>query len=254
MNRLWLQFLRAASVLAVVAVVCQMAAGQRDGNRRPGGGMGGRGFGVVSVRLASLEPVQQVLKLTNEQQQRVAEINDQLQADRRELFERGSGDFRQLRSDMEKLYKEATAELREVLDEQQQQQRLAGISIQVNDGAALVDPLVAAVLQLTDEQKSKVFETGESIRQEMRDEFRKWRDANLSRDEFRSKFAEQRSEASSKLTAVLTSEQQEQFEALRGEPVEIELTELGRESSRDSQRRGRAAGERVNEPEAPAQK
>ena len=68
--------------LAVVALVVDSAWAQR-----------GRGFrrtiGVSKAQLASLPEIQSELKMSDEQKTRVAEINDQLRAGRREIFGTG---------------------------------------------------------------------------------------------------------------------------------------------------------------------
>ena len=57
---------------------------------------------------------------------------------------------------------------------------------------------------------------------------RELRDQELSREEMTAKFQEIRAEGDKKLLAVLTSEQQTQYEALKGEPVEIDMSQFAR--------------------------
>ncbi len=234
MNRFSGRTCRMLTAMAILVMMVQVAEAQRGegrrgrGDRGGAGGPGGRGVGVASVQLVSVDSVQDALNLTEEQKQKAAKINDQLREEGRKAIEDGRGDFRQMRGQMQKLLDAATVELAAVLDEQQKK-RLAGIVIQVNDGGALADPLVAAKLNVTDEQKAKLTEVRESQMREMREQRRGRRQQDLSREEIREmrkKMDERRGEAHKQIMAVLTSEQQQQFESLKGEPVDIDVSQL----------------------------
>jgi Spy/CpxP family protein refolding chaperone len=231
----------AAVAVAMFVATAQVADAQPEGGRRGRGGPGGRGFPVSSVRLATADEVQAALKLSDEQKGKVAEINDKLRDDVREVFQ-GGGGF----EEMQKLNQEASAKLAEAFDESQQK-RLMGILIQVNGPNALVEPAVMKELNVTDEQKTKLADIRESNMGSFRDAFQEMRDQDLSREEMRAKFDELRTDADKKLLTVLTSEQQAQLEALKGEPVEIDMSQFrgpggrggfdgrGRRGDRDNQ-------------------
>jgi len=204
-------------VVAMGAVMAQIAEAQREGGGRA---RGGRGFPVSSVRLAAADEVQAALNLSDEQQGKVAEINDKLRDDIRGAFQ-GGGGFEQV----QKLHQEASAKLAEVLDESQQK-RLMGISIQVNGPGSLVEPAVMNELNVSEEQKTQLAEIRGAGMQSFRDAFQEMRDQNLSREEMRAKFDELRAETDKKLLAVLTSEQQAQLESLKGESVEIDFSQF----------------------------
>jgi Spy/CpxP family protein refolding chaperone len=204
------------AALAVVVATAQVAEAQREGGRR-GRGFGRGGFGLSTVRLATVEEVQDALKLTEDQKTKVEEINDQLNEDFRGLFRQGGGG----REEMQKLSQEASTKLSDVLDEAQNK-RLLGILAQVDVGSALNTPAIAKELNITDEQKTELDEVRDSNRQAMRDAF----DEGLSREEMAAKMQELRTEGDKKLMAVLTSEQQTQYEALKGEPVEIDMSQF----------------------------
>jgi Spy/CpxP family protein refolding chaperone len=227
MSRIPGRVLWTVGALTVVVAMAQVAEAQREGRRGGGRGFGGRGgFGPISaVQLADAEEVQAALKLTEDQITKVDEINDQLRDDRRELFQGGGGgDFRAMREEMEKLNTEASAKLAEVLDAGQQK-RLMGIQIQVNGAEMLLDAAVAKELNVTEDQKAKLEEVRDENRQAMMDAREEFQD--LEREERRAKQQEMRAEADKKLLAAISSEQQTQFEALKGEPVEIDRSQFG---------------------------
>jgi Spy/CpxP family protein refolding chaperone len=228
MSRIPGRVLWTVGALTVVVAMAQVAEAQREGGRRGGRGFGGRGgFGTISaVQLADAEEVQTALKLTEDQITKVDEINDQLRDDRRELFQGGGGggDFRANFEAMQKLNTEAAAKLAEVLDAGQQK-RLMGIQIQVNGAEMLLDAAVAKELNVTEDQKAKLEEVRDENRQAMMDAREEFQD--LEREERRAKQQEMRAEADKKLLAAISSEQQTQFEALKGEPVEIDRSQFG---------------------------
>ncbi|MEX0610867.1 MAG: Spy/CpxP family protein refolding chaperone [Pirellulales bacterium] len=247
-KRTWL------TVAAMVLALGQEAGAQRGEGRS---GRGGRGFGVSPVRLvAESEEVQAALNITPEQKEKAIEISDQLREDTRGVFQQQRGNFREMRTEMEKLARDASAKLAEVLDAQQQK-RLMGISVQVNGAAALGDPGMAKELSITEEQKAKLAEVREEVMRSMRDAFQEMRDQDLSREEMRAKLNELRADTDKKLLAVLTTEQQQRFEALKGEPVEIDLSQFrggfegrGRRGEEERGERGRDRDEQQGKSES----
>jgi Spy/CpxP family protein refolding chaperone len=226
MSRIPGRVLWTVGTLAIVVAMAQVAEAQREGGRRGGRGFGGRGgFGAISaVQLAAdSEEVQTALNLNEDQMAKVEEINDQLRDDRRELFQGGGGDFRAMREDMEKLNTEANAKLAEVLDDNQKK-RLMGIQIQVNGANMLLDAAVAKELSITEDQTAQLEEARDDNMRAMRDAFEDIQD--LSREERRAKQQELRTEADNKLLAVLTDDQKSKFEALKGEAVEVDMSQF----------------------------
>jgi Spy/CpxP family protein refolding chaperone len=242
MSRVSGRFVYPIAAMAIVLAAAQVAEAQREGGGRRGGrGMFGRGFGVSSVQLAAeIEDVQTTLNLTDEQKEKVGEINDELREARRETFRGGGQDFRAAREEMEKLNADASAKLAEVLDENQNK-RLMGITIQVNGASALNEPAIAKELNVTDEQKESLNEARRSNRESMQEAFEELQD--LSGEERRTKARELRDEADKKVLAVLTSDQQAKFEELKGEPVEVDLSELRGFGGGRGGREGRGDGE-----------
>jgi Spy/CpxP family protein refolding chaperone len=217
----------AVAALAMVVMVSQVALAQQEEGRRGGRGREGRGgfFGggrgmTSALQLATNEQVQKAVKITEEQADKIKDINDELREERGKLFEGGrdaGGDRDAVREKMQELTASATKKLNEVLDATQQK-RLMGVQIQLNGANAVMDPAIGKELNVTEDQKKKLEEVSRSNRDAMRELF----DAG-DREGMREKMEKQREEANKKLLAVLTSEQQAQLESLKGEKVEIDM-------------------------------
>ena len=115
---------------------------------------------------------------------------------------------------------------------------------------ATTDPTVAKELGITDEQKQKLEEARREIGESMRDSFRELRD--LSGEERDKKAEELRAEANKKLLAVLNPDQQAKLESLKGEPVDIDMSQFrGRDSGgRGGEGRRDGRGERGRDRES----
>ncbi|HVT28823.1 MAG TPA: hypothetical protein VHE81_12485 [Lacipirellulaceae bacterium] len=220
-RKLWIM----VAVVAIAIMVSQVAVAQNERGRRGRGGRGGPGgpggFGGASmVHLLSVDKVQDALKLTEEQESKIKAINDDMRKEMREEFQSGGG------RDREKIRKLASStedKINGVLDESQRK-RLMGIYIQVAGAVAVMNPAVAKELNVTDEQKTKIRDTLRGMRGA--------RQQNLSREEMHEKMNKE-------LMAVLTADQQKKLESLKGEKVDIDLSEL-RGPGRGGPGRGRA--------------
>ncbi len=135
----------------------------------------------------------------------------------RKAFQDGGGD----RDKMVEIAKDTSNKINEVLDAGQQK-RLVGIMIQVNGPAAIADPAVAKELNITEDQKKKLAE----VRQGVRSELEKLRDDSGSREDRAKKVQEIQDDVNKKILAELTSDQQAQLESLKGEKVDIDMSQL----------------------------
>jgi hypothetical protein len=239
------------AALAMVTAMAHVAEAQREGGRRGGRGFGRMGFGISPVQLAAeSEEVQAALKLTDQQKTTIGEINDELSEARRDLFQGGGGG----REERQKLDADAAAKLAEVLDETQKK-RLMGIQIQVNGANSLFDAAIAKELSISDDQNDELSEVRDSNMEAAGEAMRDLRDQELSREEMMAKFQEIRAEGDKKLLAVLTSDQQTKYEALKGDPVEVDMSQFrgfgrggfgggrGRDGDGGGRRRNRDAAE-----------
>ena len=243
-NKVW----AAIAFMAIVVMVSQVALAQNEQGRRGrgnrGGGAGGPGgFGgpPSMTRLASIEKVQDELKLTSEQKDKIKKINDDGRAEMRKEFENGG------RPDPEKMRKmrdDQADKMKEVLNGDQQK-RLMGIFVQMMGSGAVMDPAVGKEIDLSDEQKTKLREAmgpppeggrpggGES-------------------------FQARREKMDKEIASVLTDEQKKKLESLKGDKFELDMSALrggqggGDRPRGDRPNRGRDRGNRGSE--QPAEK
>jgi Spy/CpxP family protein refolding chaperone len=214
MKRFSGRFLVVIATVAIVAMASQMAMAQNEGGRRGRGGRGGQGGGMMGgpismTRLATVDTVQDALKLTDDQKEKIKTINEETRDAMRKEFESGG---RPDREKMRKLMDEASDKLNKVLDAGQQK-RLMGIFVQVAGPGAVMDPSVAKEIGVTDEQKDKLREAmgpppgGPGAGGA----------AN---------FRERREKMEKEVTAILTSDQQKKLEDLKGEKVDVDMSKL----------------------------
>ena len=211
--------LAAAVCLVIVLAAAHPAWAQRGRGFR-------RLFGISQAQLASLPEVQTELKMTDEQKTRVAEINDELGEDRRELWGTGFDRWSEIRGRMERLNSAASQHVDEALDPIQRK-RLQEISIQQNGPRALHEPDVVAELGLSDEQQAKLATAGEENNQAFEKAF-----AESGREDWRQRAGELADEADKRLLGVLTKQQQARFEQLQGEEFDVDLSQLFRGGGR----------------------
>lgn len=223
--------------LAAVAILCVAS----DAAAQPGQGRGfGRGFGggVSHMGLLRVEKVQEEIDLTDEQQ-------DQVQAARQESREArrgqgGPGNFQDLSDEERQEFFARARERRQELNKaekeklsgilkDEQMKRLNEIYIQVAGGQALDDEGVAAALKITDDQKEKLTAAHEEARNMQREEMRGLFQSG-DREAAQAKMAEVRKKADAIILAVLTDEQKQQFEELKGEAIELSQDDLRRAS------------------------
>jgi hypothetical protein len=212
--------------------------------QRGGRGRGFFGFGVSRVQLATLDEVQSNLKLSDAQKASASDIGQKVRDERRAAFQGGGGgDFAARREQMQKINDDADAKLVALLDEGQQK-RLTEIYVQVNGTNALSDVAVAKALQLSEDQQQKLAAARDENRESMRESFQGFRD--MSNEERQEAVAKFRKEADERLLAALTDEQREQFGKLKGEELEIDMSQLRRGGRRQG---GGGQGGRPGRPE-----
>ncbi len=222
MQRSWAVMLTAAVVLASgVSVMAQPPQGRGGGGRGMGGGFGGSAF------LVAMEAVQKELAVTDAQKEKLTKLREEAMAG---LGGGGGANFRdmsdedraKLRTQMEERAKKTEESLKSILDEKQAA-RLNELVIQQAGVAALGRPEVAAKLNLTDEQKTKLREQAEASRGQGgpgRGGF----NPNASQEERQKAMEEaraRREKTTADAMAVLTSEQKKTFEDMQGKKFEF---------------------------------
>lgn len=207
-----------------------------------GGGPGGA-FSLSSMYgfLLNVPAVQKELELIDEQKAKLKELSEKTQAAMREMFS-GMGNMRDMseeerRSKFEEMRKKGEAQAektRKAIEEillPHQMERLKGIALQRAGVGALNDKEIQKDLKMTEEQVAKLKSIGEEAAKKMQEMFAGMRD--LSPEERQAKFAEMgqkmqeaRKETESKLMNVLTAEQKDLLEKMKGEKLDIPESEL----------------------------
>ena len=217
-------FLGAALLAAAQA---QAAEGSRRGS--------GRGLSRDSLLgLLRLEQVQKEMKLSEEQTAKVKELVEKLGTEMREQYAalREIEDRDQRRAKMTELSDQFDDKVREQLGDvvpREQMMRLYQIRMQVRPVVdSLSNRYVVRRLELTEEQQQKVAELSKETQAKQSELFGAMRDASdEQRQEAFQKLRQVRSDADEKALAVLTAEQKEAFENMKGEKIELEM-ERGR--------------------------
>ncbi|NQU19858.1 MAG: hypothetical protein HQ567_01140 [Candidatus Nealsonbacteria bacterium] len=205
---------------AFVSVV-QAAEGTRGGAGR--GGSRGSLLGLLRV-----EQVQKELKLTEGEIAKVKALGEKLSAEMRAQYtaireiedrEKQRAKFTELRDQSEKKAREA---LREIVP-REKMMRLYQIRMQVRAvGDSLASTYIAGRLKLTDEQKAKLAQIGKDSQAKRSELYGSLRDASEEkRREAYTKVRKMRSDADEKALGLLTAEQKEAFEKMKGEKFEM---------------------------------
>jgi Spy/CpxP family protein refolding chaperone len=134
---------------------------------------------------------------------------------------------------MKPMFDEALKKVEEILLPHQMD-RLHEISLQVRGAGALVDPKVQGELGLSEDQKSKLTKIQEKATADVTALWQGLRDANLDEDARRARMAENREKmqsliktASDDATGVLTTEQRDKFEKMKGAKIDIQWPQRG---------------------------
>ena len=212
--------------LALGAVLATAAVAQAPQGAQRGFG-GGLSRGSL-LGLLRLEQVQKELKLSEENVAKVTELREKLGAEMQEKFTalREIDDREQRRTKLTELSGEsdrkAREQLREVLS-REQIMRLYQIRMQVRGAlASLNNHFVVRRLELTEEQQTKLSELQMETRNktsEMRQDLRE--QSQEQRREAMHKLRQDRNEANEKALGLLTDEQKNRFEEMKGEKFEL---------------------------------
>jgi Spy/CpxP family protein refolding chaperone len=210
MRNLW----KVSLTLALAALVASPALAQRQ-RQRPGGG-GGGAFGGGGMLLAN-KSVQEELKLTKDQKDKVDELAKKNQEMVREKLKDVPRDqirekMAEIRKEMEGANKKAVASI--LKDDQQK--RYKQIQVQVLGIRAFSDPDTQKALNLTDDQKTSIKEIGEGIQKKVQDETKdlQGRERFTKAREIREKLTK---EAMGQIATKLTSEQKKTWKELTGD-------------------------------------
>jgi len=213
----------AVALMVVLGTVCVTTAGAQERGRGAGrGGMMGRGGGLAM--LLRMKPVQEELKLTSEQSDKVTKIADDAAESMRGAFgnlrDASADERREAGEKMAKQMAESNKKIEAVL-KPEQAARAKELSLQLRGVGALSDPEVAKALKLTDDQSKKLTELTESNRPG-RGQGGGGADASdEDRAAARERFARARQEQESKAMEVLTADQREEFGKMKGKKFDF---------------------------------
>jgi Spy/CpxP family protein refolding chaperone len=207
--------------LALLALTADVSTAQEGGRR------GGRGFGrfftIPKVSLARVDEVREELKLTDDQNDQIDELNSELYDEMGAVFQDSQGDREKMREGIAKVQRDVNEKLGKILDADKIK-RLQEVFIQVNGPAALQDEDVAKALAITDEQAEKL----QQVRDDSRDEFMNAGLGDLDDDARAKKVEELTKSRDEKAMAVLTDEQRADFDEMKGVALEIDPENLPR--------------------------
>jgi Spy/CpxP family protein refolding chaperone len=196
----------------------------------------GRGVGMGLSRgsllgLLRIEQVRKDLKLSDEASDKVSALGEKLRTEMREQFTklREIDGQAQRRAKMTELRDEADRKEREQLRDvlsREQLMRLYQIRMQVRPLAeSLANRYVANRLELTEEQKTKLAEVVKQTQEkqtQLRGNMRNLRDATQEqRMELFQKFRKIQTDADAQALGLLTAEQKESLEKMKGAKIEL---------------------------------
>lgn len=209
------RLLFAAAAFAVTLLAASPAEAQLRGMRFPAS--------LQNIFLLRGDTVQTELALKDDQKTAISELALALQ---QEAFEIISGlqdltpeEQKEQMPEIMKMVDEKGKEIQGKVDgilDDQQKARLKELSVQARGPQALEDEEISAALKINDEQKKKLEEIREEGNTKMQEAFTSARAGGGDQGKIREKMAAMRKELSDKALAVLTPEQKEQFEKLKG--------------------------------------
>ena len=261
---------------------------QRGQSRQRGGGFGGFGGqrgSAGALQLIGREEVRKELKITEEQQGIIRELQTSSRPNFRELLgnirdlsrEEREKKFAELRASSEKKSKEAEADLYGLILDEGQATRLKQIVLQQKGNRALTEPATAQALGLSAAQVTKIkaaTTAGQKKQQELTaglrnafggrgqrgkkdDKSKDKKDTKRpSREELTKRFADLRTkgeairaETDKAISAVLTAAQKTKFEELKGPKFELARRTRGsRGGNRGGSRKGQNGRKRPQRP------
>jgi Spy/CpxP family protein refolding chaperone len=257
-------FVVLASILSIVAAMSGIALAQSEGGppprdrghrNAPPRGFGGffQGMDLGMLAMLQREPVQKELGLTEEQVAKIKEVFKEVFAARQRMGElkdlspeERDAKVKELRKEAMEKAKAAQKKLPEIL-KPAQWERLKQIFVQRENVFALRNAEITKALGLTEEQNGKIRKILDQTHEEAAKVFDSLR--NLSPEEMREKRAEFqektrkiREEAAKKIKEVLTPEQREELEKMKGKPFKDDRPQRPRRQpdSSDQPRRERA--------------
>jgi hypothetical protein len=228
----------------ILALAAASASAQPGGGGGPGGGgRGGRGGGMgmgmfnsPAMRQAMLlgsPDVQKELAITDDQKQKLNDLQQKAQEDIRSIFQNMGNPFNMSdedRADMQKKMEEAgkkgQADLAKILDEKQIE-RLKQLAVQQQGVDALTDKDIVEKLKLSQESQDKIKKVIDDSRKN-RPQFDFRNATDDERKEFFDKMNKQRADTMKSALAVLDDDQLVEWGKLTGKEFKFSQQGFGR--------------------------
>jgi hypothetical protein len=205
------------AALGLVLLMTSSASAQFRGMRFPPS--------LQNIFMLRGEAVQKELGVSDEQKKTLSELAAQLQAEAMEIIS-GLQDLspeeqKEHMPELMKMVAEKGKDIQEKVDkvlDQKQLARMKELSLQNRGAAALEDDEVAAALKISDDQKTKLAAVREEGNKKMEEAMQALRGGGGGGDagDIRQKMMNMRKELGDKALAVLSPEQREQFEKMKG--------------------------------------
>ena len=205
------------AALGLVLLMTTSASAQFRGMRFPPS--------LQNIFMLRQEAVQKELGVTDEQKKTLSELAAQLQAEAMEIIS-GLQDLspeeqKEHMPELMKMVGEKGKDIQEKVDkvlDQKQLARMKELSLQSRGAAALEDDEVSATLKISDDQKTKLVAVREEGNKKMEEAMAALRGGGGGGDagDIRQKMMDMRKELGDKALAVLSPEQREQFEKMKG--------------------------------------
>jgi DNA-binding MarR family transcriptional regulator len=205
------------AALGLVLLMTTSASAQFRGMRFPPS--------LQNIFMLRGEAVQKELGVTDEQKKTLSELAAQLQAEAMEIIS-GLQDLspeeqKEHMPELMKMVGEKGKDIQDKVDkvlDQKQLARMRELSLQSRGAAALEDDEVSAALKISDDQKTKLVAVREEGSKKMEEAMQALRGGGGGGDagDIRQKMMDMRKELGDKALAVLSSEQREQFEKMKG--------------------------------------
>jgi len=205
---------------AVALLVASIGMASAQGGRGQGRGGFGRGGGLGMLQI---KEVQEELKMTQPQIDKVATKQTEVQQAMQELRQ-NAGDFQSMSAeDRQKFFAKTqevqTKAVNDILDSKQQK-RYHQLELQQQGPMAVARPEVAKELNLTDDQKSKIKDIQTAQQEKMREIFQGAGQGG-DRQAMMTQMQALQKAAGEKVEGVLTDAQKAQWKTMTGEPFKF---------------------------------
>jgi Spy/CpxP family protein refolding chaperone len=209
---------KAVLVCGVIALACTATQAQF--------GIGMRGFGGAAMLLTN-KGVQDELKLTKEQTEKLSEMQQKMFGKMQDLFGKLQDVKPEERAEKaQALFKEASAEAEKEIKailKPEQMKRLKQIEMQQAGVQNFANEEVLKAVKLTDAQKDKIKIIVNDLNKQTQEAFKAAGRDPAKVAEVRKKMESLRKDADDKVSAILNAEQKKAYKEMLGEPFELKF-------------------------------